>query len=337
MTKKHQSAAGQSMNNGPTSRTQRTRTIGVPKPTDLQVSHPDKLWWPEEGITKLETVRYYADVAPRMLPWLNDRLLTVERCPDGIEGGCFYEKNFVKGLPEGVRTLAVPAESTGKTVHYLVGSSETSLLALVNFGCLAVHVMNCQVESLDQPDWLAFDLDPSSGSFADAAKAALLLRERLERLALRSFPKTTGGRGLHVLVPLRRGPGQEEVRSFTRSICQELAKSSPGGVTVEMRKANRQNRVFADWLRNAFGQTIVAPYSVRCRRRAPVSTPLDWNEVRADLNPLQFNLRTMALRLTAGDPWADFWHSGQDLPEGLSEPPHGGSEQSHSSLKNRKR
>ena len=321
----------------PTSGTHRLPGAQEPELAEIVVTHPDKLWWPAEGITKLETVRYYAQVWPRMIPWLGNRLLTVERGPDGIEGDCFFAKNFVKGVPEGVRTLAVPAESAGRTIHYLVGSSETSLLALVNFGCLAVHVMNCQVESLDQPDWLAFDLDPSSGSFADAAKAALLLRERLERLALRSFPKTTGGRGLHVLVPLRRGPDQEEVRSFTRSICQELAKSSPGGITVEMRKANRQNRVFADWLRNAFGQTIVAPYSVRCRRGAPVSTPLDWDEVRPELNPRQFNLRTMALRLTAGDPWADFWHSGQDLPEGLSEPPHGGSEQSHSSLKNRKR
>lgn len=303
------------MNNNRKRGAQEVQVAPPPVVAGTLVTHPDKLWWPEEGITKLETVQYYAQIAPRMLPWLNDRLLTVERCPDGIKGSCFFEKNFVKGVPEGIRTLAVPTKSVGKTIHYLVGGSEKSLLSLVNLGCLAVHVMNCQVGSLDKPDWLAFDLDPSSGSFADAAKAALLLRELLERLALRSFPKTTGGRGLHVLVPLRRGWDQEQVRAFAYSVSQELVGASRGKITVEMHKAKRQNRIFADWLRNAFGQTIVAPHSVRCRPRAPVSTPLDWSEVSPDLNPVQFNLRAIGRRLKASDPWADFWQDRQTLPK----------------------
>lgn len=193
------------MNNNRSSRAQEVRAVGTPRVVDTLIIHPDKLWWSEEGITKLETAQYYAEVAPRLLPWLNNRLLTVERCPEGIEGGCFFEKNFAKGLPEGVPTLAVPAESSGKTVHYVVGGSKQTILALVNLGCIAVHVMNCEVGSLDLPDWLAFDLDPSSGLFADAAKAAFLLRELLERMRIRSFPKTTGGRGLHVLVPFAAG------------------------------------------------------------------------------------------------------------------------------------
>jgi bifunctional non-homologous end joining protein LigD len=296
---------------------QRARGVEVASVAHTPITHPDKLWWPEEGITKLEAVQYYAEVAPRLLPWLNHRLLTVERCPDGIEGGCFFEKNFSKGLPDGVPTLAVPAESSGKTVHYIVGGSKQTVVALVNLGCIAVHVMNCEVGSLDQPDWLAFDLDPPSGLFADAAKAAFILRKLLERMRIRSFPKTTGGRGLHVLVPLRRGPDQEQVRLFARAICGEIARMSPRTITVEMRKANRQSRVFADWLRNAFGQTIAAPYSVRCRRGAPVSIPLDWDEVRPELNPLDFNLRTTRRRLEAKDPWIDFWQHRQGLPEGI--------------------
>lgn len=324
------------VNNNRSSRAQEVRAVGTPRVVNTLITHPDKLWWSEEGITKLETAQYYAEVAPRLLPWLNNRLLTVERCPEGIEGGCYFEKNFAKGLPEDVPTLAVPAESSGKTVHYVVGGSKQTLLALVNLGCIAVHVMNCEVGSLDLPDWLAFDLDPSSGLFADAAKAAFLLRELLERMRIRSFPKTTGGRGLHVLVPLRPGPDQEQVRLFAHAICQELARMSPRTITVEARKANRQNRVFADWLRNAFGQTIAAPYSVRCRRGAPVSTPLDWEEVRPELNPLQFNLRTTGRRLAAKDPWTDFWRHRQDLPENMSLLPGGGGEQSTSSLKNRK-
>ena len=294
---------------------QKPHKAGIAGSTDVPVTHPEKLWWPEEGITKLEAFQYYGEVAPRLLPWLNNRLLTVERCPDGIAGGCFFEKNFVKGLPDAVPTLAVPAESSGKTVHYVVGGSRQTLLALVNLGCIAVHIMNCEVGSLDKPDWLAFDLDPSSGSFADAAKAAGTLRELLERRRLRSFPKTTGGRGLHVLVPLRRGLDQEQVRLFARAICREMARKSPRTITVEVRKANRQNRVFADWLRNSFGQTIAAPYSVRCRPGAPVSTPLDWEEVKPELNPHQFSLRNLRRRLEAKDPWTDFWEQRQDLPE----------------------
>jgi len=315
MTKNQRNASGGNVNHSRKRGSQEVPGAQPPVVGGTLVTHADKLWWSKAGITKLETVEYYAQAAPRLLPWLKNRLLTVERCPDGIEGVRFFEKNFVKGLPQGVLTVAVPAESAGKTVHYIVGSSEKALLALVNFGCLAIHIMNCQAGSRDEPDWLAFDLDPSSGSFADAAKAALLLRELLEQLKLRSFPKTTGGRGLHVLVPLRGGLDQERVRAFAQSVGQELARLAPGTITVEMHKANRQDRVFADWLRNAYGQTIVAPYSVRCREGAPVSTPLDWDEVTPELNPAEFNLRTMTRRLEGKDPWADFWRHRQGLPE----------------------
>ena len=289
--------------------------LGVAGVAGIPISHPAKIWFPAERITKVEVAQYYAAVAPRMLPWLNHRLLTVERCPDGITAGCFFEKNFVKGLPAGVPTCSVPAESTGKTVHYVVGGAKETLLALVNLGSVAIHIMNCETGSLDRPDWLAFDLDPSSGEFRDAAAAAGVLRKVLEELRLRSFPKTTGGRGLHVLVPLRRGPDQEQVLLVAHNLSQEMARRSPVTITVQARKAERQNRVFADWLRNAFGQTIVAPYSVRCRPGAPVSTPLHWDEVSPRLDPSRFNLRTIQHRLEAADPWADFWRYRQDVPE----------------------
>jgi bifunctional non-homologous end joining protein LigD len=279
------------------------------------ITHPTKLWFPEERITKLEVAQYYALVAPRIHPWLDNRLLTAERCPDGITGNCFFEKNFGKDLPASVPTCAVPAGNTGKIVHYVVGGAKETLLMLVNLGCVAIHIMNCEVGSLDRPDWLAFDLDPSSGQFSDAAKAASVLRKLLEELKLRSFPKTTGGRGLHVLIPLRPGPNQEQVRLVAHDFSREMARRSPTIITVQMRKAERQNRVFTDWLRNAYGQTIVAPYSVRCRQGAPVSTPLHWDEVRPQLDPSQFNIRTIPRRLEAIDPWADIWQHRQALPE----------------------
>jgi len=299
----------------------RPRSVAAPRPRDrlqvmgVTISHPDKVWWPGEGITKLDVIRFYADIAPRLLPWLKERPLAAERCPDGLRGECFFQKNFPKGLPAGVPTAAIAATSTGRTVHYVVGGSKKTLLALVNLGCIAIHMMNCRRRALQRPDWLAFDLDPGSGAFADAARAGRLLRAILDELRIRSYPKTSGGRGLHVLVPLRPGPTQDDVRLFAQEIGRMMAEREPGLVTTEMSRAKRRGRVFADALRNAFGQTIVAPYSVRRRPKAPISTPLAWDEVETELDPAQYNLRTFDRRLAGPDPWADFWTRRQPLPE----------------------
>jgi bifunctional non-homologous end joining protein LigD len=281
----------------------------------VTITHPDKIWWPEEGITKLDVARFYADIAPRLVPWMASRPLTAERCPDGMRGECFFQKNFAAGLPADVPTEPIAAETAGRTVRYVIGGSRKTLLALVNLGCIAVHVMNCRTGSLERPDWLAFDLDPGSGRFADAARAGRLLHRILDDLELRSYPKTSGGRGLHVLVPLRQGPTQDAVRAFATDVGHMMAERAPVLVTVAMSKAQRRGRVFADALRNAFGQTIVAPYSVRRRPRAPVSTPLDWKEVDPKLDPARYNIRTIGERLAGVDPWADFWKHRQRLPD----------------------
>jgi bifunctional non-homologous end joining protein LigD len=281
----------------------------------VTITRPDKIWWPEEGITKLDVVRFYADIAPHLLPWMASRPLAAERCPDGMRGNCFFQKNFSDGLPADVRTEPIAAETAGRIVHYVIGGSRKTLLTLVNLGCIAMHVMNCRMGSLERPDWLAFDLDPGSGRFADAARAGLLLREVLDDLGLRSYPKTSGARGLHVLVPLRRDATQDSVRAFAMDIGHTLAERAPALVTVEMSKRKRRGRVFADALRNAFGQTIVAPYCVRRRPKAPVSTPLDWDEVDPRLDPARYNIRTIEKRLARADPWADFWTQRQRLPE----------------------
>ena len=195
----------------------------------LAISHPDKLWWPDEGITKLDVVRHYVAVEPLLRPWTKDRLLTAERCPDGMRGACFYQKNFARGLPAGTPTEPVRAETTGKIVHYAVGGSRRTLLALVNLGCIPLHLMNVRRGALDRPDWLAFDLDPGSGRFADAAEAAEVLRALLDDLGVRSYPKTSGGRGLHVLVPLRPGPDQATVRGFAMHVGRLMAERMTQG------------------------------------------------------------------------------------------------------------
>jgi bifunctional non-homologous end joining protein LigD len=287
-----------------------TATIG-----GVEISNPDKVWWPDEGITKGDIARYYHAISPLLLPWMRDRPLTAERCPDGMLGGCFYRKNFPEGnIPVGAPRLRLRAESTGKDVNYLVGGNLEALLGLVRVGCISMHVMNSRVTSMRDADWLAFDLDPSSGEFTDTVRSGKVLRTILDEHGLVSFPKTSGSRGLHVFIPLRPGQSQDDVTAFAVRIGEELARREPDLVTMEWSKKARGARVYADPFRNTYLQTIVTPYSVRRRPGATVSMPLEWDEVTARLDPRRFTIRTVDKRIAAGDPWSDFKKRAQQLP-----------------------
>ena len=279
------------------------------------ISNANKVWWPDEGITKGDVARFYHAISPLLLPWMRDRPLTAERCPDGMLGGCFYRKNFPEGnIPVGVPRLRLRAESTGKDVNYLVGGTLEAVLGLVRVGCISMHVMNSRAQSMRDADWLAFDLDPSSGEFSDTVRAGRSLRVILDEYGLVSFPKTSGSRGLHVVVSLRTGHTQEEVTAFAVRVGEELARREPDLVTMAHRKSDRGSRVYADPFRNAYLQTIVAPYSVRRRPGATVSMPLAWDEVTARLDPRRFTMRTLEKHVASGDPWADFKRRAQKLP-----------------------
>jgi bifunctional non-homologous end joining protein LigD len=275
------------------------------------ISHPDKIFWPDEGYTKLDLARFYESVFPKLRPFVKDHLLTLERCPDGMAGECFYQKEKPKGMPEGTPTKAI-RHKTGIT-RYVVGGSLATQLALVNLGCIAVHAMASTADAPREPQWVCFDLDPQSGEFRDAAQAALRVKEALDRLRLTSFAKTSGSRGMHVFVPLRAGPDADDVLAFARAFCERLAAAHPRELTVEHSIEARGQRVYLDPFRNAFGQTVVAPFSVRRRPKAPVSTPLDWSEVTPKLDPREFNLGNFSARLRQADPWADFWRARQSL------------------------
>jgi bifunctional non-homologous end joining protein LigD len=282
----------------------------------IEISNPDKVWWPDDGFTKGDIARFYNEISSWLLPWMRDRPLTAERCPDGMLGGCFYRKNFPEGnIPAGAPRFRLRAESTGKDVNYLVGGTLDALLGLVRVGCIAMHVMNFRVGSMRDADWLAFDLDPSSGEFADTVRAGLALRTLLDEAVVVSFPKTSGSRGLHVFVPLRAGHPQDEVTAFAVRIGEELSRREPDLVTMEHRKNARGARVYADPFRNAFLQTIVTPYAVRRRPHAPVSTPLAWDEVTPKLDPGSFTIRTLEKRLAKSEPWKDFWKKAVQLPK----------------------
>lgn len=289
---------------------------GFPDKLPVTISHPDKVFWPKEGYTKLGLAEYYAATFDKLQPYVKDRILTLERCPDGMGGQCFYQKEKPKSMPPNTRTILIRhADAKNEATNYVVGGTLETQLALVNLGCIAVHVMGTRAASPHKPDWVCFDLDPGSGKFADAARAALQVKQGLDILKLDSYVKSSGGRGVHVFVPIRPGPDTDEVLQFAQSLGAIVAQSNPKELTVEHSIAARGDRVYLDPFRNGFGQTVVAPYSVRRREKAPFSIPLAWSEVKPNLDPSDFNLGNFQKRLKGKDPWEDFFRNRQSLKD----------------------
>jgi bifunctional non-homologous end joining protein LigD len=277
----------------------------------VPVSNPDKVFWPDEGYTKLDLVRYYDFIFGKLQPYVKGRPLVLRRCPNGLRGKCFYQKEKPDSMPPDTPTVRVVHKNGVRS--YVVGGRKETQLALANLGCISVHVWGSRAATPRQPDWVCFDLDPNSGLFADAARAALHLKEALDALGLVSFPKTSGKKGLHVFVPIRVGPDTDEVRDFAERLGLLLARAHPDEMTMEFSLAARKRRVYLDPGRNGFAQSVAAPWCVRRVPRAAVSTPLAWSEVRASLDPAVFNMRTVAKRLRGQDPWNGFFRTRQSL------------------------
>ena len=273
---------------------------------DVPVTRPDKLFFPDDGITKGDLIDYYGRVAAAMIGFLRDRPLVMERYPDGITGQGVVQKNVPRYFPDWVTRAEVP-KLDGGALCQVVGDKPATLVYLANQGCVELHVFLSALGALDRPDQLVFDLDPpDTGHFGEARRTALDLRELLEgELGLAAYVKTTGGKGLHVHVPLRPSDDFDSVRGFAREIADLLVRRSPDRLTVEPRKENRGQRLYLDLMRNGYAQMAVAPYSVRARPGAPVATPLDWAELDDGLRPGQFTIRTVPDRIgRLPDPWA---------------------------------
>ena len=293
----------------------------VSKTMPIKVSNPAKVFWPEEGYTKLDLVTFYQDVFPVLRPYVNDRILTMERCPDGMSGACFYQKQKPESMPPGTPTKRIANDRGGsarKATDYVVGGLLATQLALANLGCIPIHVTGSRAKTFPKPDWICFDLDPQSGKFSDAAKAGLLAKAVLDELDLVSFPKTSGSRGLHIFVPIRVGPEASEVLKFAEEFVARLAAAYPKQLTVAHAIADRGALVYLDAFRNGSVQTVVSPYSVRRKPHAPVSTPLAWSEVKPSLNPSSFNIGNFSARLKKKDPWSDFFNSRQALKRAVA-------------------
>jgi bifunctional non-homologous end joining protein LigD len=265
---------------------------------EVEITHPEKVVYPDDGITKADVAAYYRAVAPRLLPFLKDRPVTLERLPDGLGKGKphFWQKNTPASYPSWVPRAELETER-GKPVAYVLVNDLPTLLYLVNQGALTFHPWLSRVGSLDRPDFVLFDLDPGAAPFADAVTVARRLRDELEGEGREAVVKTSGKTGLHVLVPWRGRGGYDEARAWALGVARRVTEALPENATAEIRKAKRGGRVYIDVMQNARGHHAVPPYVLRAVPGATVSTPLRWAELKPDLDPGRFTLRTVPARL----------------------------------------
>ena len=280
----------------------------------VRLSNPDKILYPEQGITKADLAEYYVAVAAAMLPHVAFRPITMVRCPTGRQQKCFYQRHAGAGIARQVEKVKVP----GFDNPYLYIRDLPGLIALVQMGVLEIHPWGVRVERPDRADRIIFDLDPAEGLGFDAvAAAALEVRDRLTARGLICFVKTTGGKGLHVVLPIDPVHAWPAVKAWAKALSEEMAADAPDKYLTRIAKAERTGRIFIDYLRNDPTSTAVGPYSTRARPGAPVAMPLAWDEVTADLDPAAFNVRTAGglVAERERDPWAEMGKLRQRLPD----------------------
>jgi bifunctional non-homologous end joining protein LigD len=290
---------------GPTIPTDRDNVIVAIGGREVRLPNLRKPFWPALGITKGGLLQFYLDVAPYLLPHITDRAMVMRRYPDGADGPSFFMKEAPTPRPPWIRICAI-AHGGDKVVNFPVIDDIPSLLWCVNLGCIDLNQWYSRCDDIDRPDYLHFDLDPSDGAdFALVRKAGLIVRDALTTLGMKPYVKTSGSKGLHVYVPIVRGPLQDDVLNFTHALARELASRNPKVLTVEYRRSTRpRNRVLVDYRQNAWGQTLASIYSVRPRPRATVSVPLTWGELEGGAEIEDFRMDNARERLDeVGDLW----------------------------------
>jgi bifunctional non-homologous end joining protein LigD len=278
----------------------------VTAPRRVQVTRPEKLLWPAPGISKQAFVDYLTSVADRMLPWLRDRPLTLIRAPDGVDGERYYQKDTPAYAPSWIRTVTIPAPSAKRDVAYTVCNDAATLAWLGNQAALEFHPAPVRRDRLERPDLLVVDIDPPDGAFDAAVEVAFLVLDVLDDVGLRTLVKTTGGKGIHVMVPIVRHVSPEQLRHAATRLTAIVTDRRPDLVTAQFRKAGRKGRVMLDPSRNGPGATIVAPYSPRARAEATVSFPVVPEDLRS-IRPGDFTVATASQLLNGAGPaqWAE--------------------------------
>lgn len=287
----------------------------------VQLSNADRVLYPEQGITKRDLAAYYEAIAPRMLPHTAGRPCSLVRCPEGRRKSCFYQKHWSGALPAGVDTVEIK-EARGTTRAYPVVHDASGLVSLVQHGVLEFHLWGARADDVDAPDRITFDLDPAPGvEWARVCEAARALSVRLDAVGLASWVKTSGGKGLHVTVPIDRRSSWDDVSAFAKAVAVRLARDNPRRYIATASKAARKGLIFIDWLRNTRGATSIAAWSTRAREGAPVSAPVSWDGLDDLGSGDQVRLED-ALRLArqgAEDPWASLLRARQRLTRAMTE------------------
>lgn len=279
----------------------------------LKLTNLNKVYWPEQGYTKRDLIRFYRDVASFILPYLKDRPQSLHRHPNGIGGESFYQKDL-EHHPAWVKTVKIESDSQGKEIRFLICQDEATLAYMANLGCIEINPWSSRLGMLDHPDFLVIDLDPENIAFDQVVEAALAVREVLEIAGCEGFCKTSGKRGLHIYVPLGACCTYEQARQFAEIIARLAHQKVPKTTSLERQPSKRQRKVYLDFLQNRRGQTLAAPYSVRPYPGATVSTPLAWNEVKQGLDPADFTIQTVRERLDkVGDLWQPVLSGSIDL------------------------
>jgi bifunctional non-homologous end joining protein LigD len=283
-----------------------------PNGAAARLTHPERILWDEPGISKQGLAEFYTDIADWILPHIKGRVLSLKRCPSGVAAKCFFAKHAWHGLGPSLRRHDVGEKEPMMTLDGLDG-----LLELVQASVLEIHPWGSEVARLEQPDRLIFDLDPGDGvTWSAVLEAAFEVRTQLDYDGLASFVKTSGGKGLHVVVPLTPRASWDEAKAYTQAVAERMAKAHPQRYLATMSKSARRGRIFVDWLRNGRGATAVAPYSTRALPLATVSTPLAWEELSEAIRADHFRIDNLRQRLDVlkDDPWPEFFTLRQDLP-----------------------
>lgn len=272
----------------------------------IPLSRLDKIWFPKSKITKGDIIKHYYNVAEYLVPHVKNHPMTMQRCPEGITGQMFYQKNAGSYFPSWIKTTPIKKEEGG-IVHYVVCNNAATLVYLATQGAITVHSWLSRYDKLQYPDHMIFDLDPSTHDFNTIRKTALLIKDILDELKVPSFAMITGSRGMHVCVPLKRVHTFDQIGAFALAIAHKMIEQDPRTLTLEVRKEKRGKKIFIDTLRNRYNATSVVPYAVRLHEGAPVATPLFWHEVHnPKLKSQEYTVKTIMQRLKhEGDPWKD--------------------------------
>src|SRR5258706_131390 len=285
----------------------------------LKLTNQNKIYFPGEGITKGDLINYYSEISSVILPYLKDRPQSMNRFPNGIQQGSFYQKDVdKKTIPEWVTTEKVYSESNKKNINYLICNDKATLIYMANLGCIEINPWNSRITNLHNPDWMVIDLDPEKIPFKEVARAAQEVRKVLDELEIESYCKTSGATGLHIYVPLAAKYDYDVVKEFAELIAHITHERLPKTTSILRLPSKRQGKIYLDILQNRKGQTLAAPYSVRPKPGAPVSTPLEWNEVTEKLDPSAYTIKTILKRLEKkGDMWEPVIGKGVNLAKTL--------------------